>query len=400
VTKTPESVKSTTKTVEERSFMSKPSLSSSPDSIKSIDLEDKIELERKEAYIEPKTRDFLRILLQYSDNIEISPKISAGIGYIYQIVDHLCPDDVQTISVDFLLKLSRLDILKKSFFDSIASCPDCGSIFLTLHNRCPKCKSHNIDKSGLIEHIPCGLIEQKGRFVGDMCPKCGEALIEGKYRNMGRWYICQVCGDRFENPEYDLICHICNTNFTIKEAAIREIPKFSLNPQRKKEIRQNIASLEDIRAILKELGFTIEIPGLTIGLKSGMQHHFSLIAKKQIDQQEIVIALDHAASEAEVQASPLILYIYKTSEVKVDIPIFIAMPQLSETARKIAQGHNILLIEGAIEDPEDMANIRSQIEDRITQKVLSNLPEPTEDKKPEPSSSFLNKFGFKKKASN
>ena len=131
-----------------------------------------------------------------------------------------------------------------------------------------------------------------------------------------------------------------------------------------------------------------------------MQHHFSLIAKKQIDQQEIVIALDHATSESEVQASPLILYIYKTSEVKVDIPIFIAIPKLSETARKIAQGHNILLIEGAIEDPEGMANIRSEIEDRITQKVLSILPEPTEDKKPEPSSSFFNKFGFKKKASN
>ena len=226
--------------------------------MKSIDLEDKIELERREAYIEPKTRDLLRILLQYGDNKEIIPTYSSGVGFIYQIEDRACKDEINTISIDFLLKLSRLDILKKSFSDSVASCPNCGSILLTFHNRCPKCKSHNIEKSSLTEHIPCGFIEQKEKYVNDRCPKCGETLVEGKYRNMGRWYICQECRDRFENPEFDLICHNCKTNFPIKEATIREIPKFSLNLQRKKEIRQNVASLEDIRALLKELGFTVK----------------------------------------------------------------------------------------------------------------------------------------------
>jgi pyridoxal biosynthesis lyase PdxS len=109
-----------------------------------------------------------------------------------------------------------------------------------------------------------------------------------------------------------------------------------------------------------DLGFNIEIPGLTIGLKSGMQHHFSLIAKKQVGEQEIVIALDHAVSESEVQTSPLILYIYKISEVKVDVPIFIAIPQLNETARKIAEGNEILLIEGSTSDQEVIENIRAK----------------------------------------
>ena len=156
---------------------------------------------------------------------------------------------------------------------------------------------------------------------------------------MGRWYVCGECGERFENPEFDLICRSCNNKFAIKEAHINEIPKFSMNLSRKKEIRQNVASLENIKDLLSELGFHIEMPGLTIGLKSGMQHHFSLLAKKQVEGHEIVIALDHAVSESEVSASPLILYIYKISEVNVDVPIFIATPQLNETSRKIAQGH-------------------------------------------------------------
>ena len=304
------------------------------------------------------------------------------------------------LSRDFLENLTQLDILQKNFFDSVSSCPNCESTIITLHNRCPKCKSHNVEKTSLTEHIPCGYIDQKDKYIQDRCPKCGEPLLEGQYRNMGRWYVCQECGERFENPEFDLICRNCNKNFTIKEAQVMEIPKFSLNLTRKKEIRQNVASLEDIRALLTELGFNIEIPGLTVGQKSGMQHHFSLIAKKQVNGQEIVIALDHAVSESEVQTSPLILYIYKTSEVKVDIPIFVAIPSLSETAKKIAQGHNIPLIEGSTEQKEVIDKIKNEIETRITQinpKTINEVKNQQPENKPETTSFFGKLKGIKKR---
>ncbi|TFH23631.1 hypothetical protein E4G67_02850 [Candidatus Bathyarchaeota archaeon] len=377
---------------EQKQFVAKAKINATVDPTKAINLEDKIELDRREAYIEPNTRDLLRIMLQYGDNNSISPIYSSGLGYIYQIEDRVCKGEINTLSKDLLLNLAKLDILTKSFADSVASCPNCESIILTFHNRCPKCKSHNIDKSSLTEHIPCGLIEQREKYVNDRCPKCGEFLVEGKYRNMGRWYVCQSCEDRFENPAYDLICHNCNTTFTIKESTIKEIPKFSLNPKRKKEIRQNVASLEDIKMLLSELGFSIEIPGLATGLKSGMQHHFSLIAKKLVNNHEVVIALDHATSESEVQVSPLILYIYKTSEVKVDIPIFIAIPNLNETAKKIAQGHEILVIEGLTEEINELAHIKAEIGkrlDEINEKIaLATIVKP-ENK---PGKSFFGKI--------
>ncbi len=328
--------------------------------------EDKIELERREAYIERKTRNLLRKLLQDGDKEEIIPIYTPGLGYVYKITNN-GSNDTDQFSKDCLEDLARLDILYKSFFDSINICPNCESTVMTLHNRCPKCKSHNVEITSLTEHVPCGYIDQKDKYLENKCPKCGEQLIEGQYRNMGRWYICQECAEKFENPEFDLICRNCNRNFSIKQAQVTVIPKFSLNFNRKKEIRQNVASLESIRAILGDLDFRVEIPGFAIGLKSGMQHHFSLLAKKEINGQEIIVALDHAVSESEVQASPLILYIYKTSELKVDIPIFIAMPVLSETAKKIAQGHDILLIEGSTEGEEEMEKIKLEIEDRIEQ---------------------------------
>ena len=366
--------------------------------IKAFDAEDKIELERREAYIEPETRDLLRKLLQDGDEEEIIPIYNPGIGFVYQVTGNASnKNEVNQLSRECLENLVQLDILQKRFFDSVSTCPNCESTNLTLHNRCPKCKSHNVEKTSLTEHIPCGYIDQRNKYLQNRCPKCEQPLLEGQFRNMGRWYICQECGEKFENPEYDLICRNCNKNFTIKEAQVGEIPKFSLNLKRKKEIRQNVASLENIRALLVSMGFEVEIPGLATGQKSGMTHHFSLMAKKQIKGYEINIALDHAISESEVQASPVILYIYKTSEVKVDIPVFVAMPKLSETAKKIVQGHEILLIEGSADEKESIDNIIQQIDSRIEMKLIEYE---VKNKKPENKSknSFINKLtGIRKK---
>jgi hypothetical protein len=141
------------------------------------------------------------------------------------------------------------------------------------------------------------------------------------------------------------------------------------------------------------------MPGLAIGQKSGMSHHFSLIAKKQINDQEIVIALDHAVSESEVQSRALlIIYLYKVSDVKVDIPIFEAIPGLSETAKKIAQGNKILLIEGSIEKAETISKIKNEIEVRINQinqKTLSESKNQQPENKPETTSFFGRLRGVK-----
>jgi predicted RNA-binding Zn-ribbon protein involved in translation (DUF1610 family) len=372
----------------------------SKESTKVMELEDKRELGRREAYADPKTRDLLRKLLLIGDNDGIIPVFSPSLGFVYQATDKpMSENETNSISMEFLENLVDLDILKKSFYDSVSVCPNCESTIITLHNRCPKCKSHNVDKTSLTEHIRCGHIDQRNRYKQDICPKCGERLFEGQYRNMGRWYVCQECGERIEHPEFDLICRKCNNKFTMKEARVVEIPKFSLNLNRKNEIRQNVAGLEDIKGLLVELGFSVEMPGLSIGQKSGIQHHFSLIAKAGgLNGQEIVIALDHAISESEVTSAPLILYVYKTSEVKVDVPIFVAKPKLNDTARKIAQGHGILLIEGSTGEQDVMNRIRIEIENRINRKIIINVPSDQQpENRPETASLFGRLKGIKKK---
>jgi predicted RNA-binding Zn-ribbon protein involved in translation (DUF1610 family) len=337
------------------------------------EIEDEIQIERRETYVEPLTRQVLRNLIESGKKGEIVPFYHPASGFTYGVKILQKGNDPHIYSRDFLENLVRLDILQKSFYGSISACPNCESPAITLHPRCPKCKSHHINKTSLTEHIPCGHIDQRDKYTQDLCPKCGKSLVEGEYRNMGRWYVCKECGERFEHPKFNLICRECNNSFAIEEARVLEVPKFTLNPKRTKEIRQNVASLENISKLLTDLGFKTEMPGSVTGHKSGMRYHFSILAKKQTEGRENVIAVDHEVAEDEVRAPPLILYIYKISEMKVDLPIFIALPKLGETARKIARGHDILIIEGPPEGHDRIAQIKAEIESRINQKNIVQL---------------------------
>jgi hypothetical protein len=329
------------------------------------EIEEGIQVERRKAYVEPLTRQVLRNLIESDEEGEIIPSYHPATGFIYEEKNSQKIDKSQRYTRDFLENLLQLDILKKSFYDSISICPNCESPAVTLHPSCPKCKSHHIDKINLTEHIPCGYIDQKTKYKQDICPKCGKKLVEGEYRNMGRWYVCRACGEKIEHPQFNLLCRQCNNNFTVEEAKVLEVPKFTLNPKRKQEIRQNVVSLENISKLLTDLGFKIEMPGSVTGLKSGMEYHFSILAKKQTNGKENVIAVDHEVAESEIQAQPLILYVYKISEIKVDLPIFIALPKLSETAKKISKAHDILTIEGPPEGNERIAQIKAEIESKI-----------------------------------
>lgn len=348
----------------------KPSSNTKEIQIGAPDIEDEIQLERREAYIELETQRLLRELLKDGSRKEIIPTYDPAKGYTYKSIKQIFEGELSNKEMtEYLDRLTRLDILQKSFYDSVSTCPNCDSTNITLHNGCPKCKSHRISKTSLTEHIPCGYIGERDKYNQGNCPKCGLNINETPYVNLGRWYVCQECGEKFEHPQLDAVCRNCDTIFTIEETNLKEISKYSLNDNRKKEVRQNVSSLDSISKLLASLDFEIQMPGIAIGEKSGMRHQFSLIAKKDFAGRQKIIALDHVVAENEVQTSPLILYVYKTSEVTIDLPIFVAVPKLSETARKIVQGHQILLIEGSPDEVDNIAKVKIEINNRLAEKA-------------------------------
>jgi DNA-directed RNA polymerase subunit RPC12/RpoP len=337
--------------------------------------EEEIELKRREAYIERPAQKLLRNLLESGKKAEILPTYDPSSSFRYETVESVFDEGISPAkSEEFLERLCHLEILRKSFFDTVSACPVCGSTCTTLHYRCPGCTSRHIIKTGLTEHIPCGNIDERDKYVQGhrmpTCPKCDTRLVEGEYRDMGLWYVCKECGEKFEHPDLDVTCRKCDNKFKVETGIIREISKYALNPDREQEIRQNVTSLESIYKLLTELDFSVEMPASVTGEKSGIQHKFSLIAKKKFGERENIVAVDHAVGDSEVGVSPLIVYIYKISEVRVDLPIFVAIPKLGETARRIAQGYNILVIEGIPKEKERLAMLNDEIQTRLSERTL------------------------------
>ena len=337
--------------------------------------EEEIELKRREAYIERPAQKLLRSLLESEKNAEILPTYDPSSSFRYETVESVFDENVTPAKAEqFLERLCRLEILRKSFFDTVSACPACGSTCITLHYNCPGCTSRHIVKTGLTEHIPCGNIEERDKYIQGhrmpTCPKCGAGLVEGEYRDMGLWYVCRECGEKFEQPHLEVNCRKCDNRFKVEKAIVREISKYALNTDREQEIRQNVTSLESIYKLLTELNFNVEMPATVTGEKSGIQHKFSLMAKKNFEGRMCIVAVDHAVGDVEVGVSPLILHIHKISEVKVDLPIFVAIPKLGETAKRIAQGYSILVIEGIPKEKERLAMLNNEIQKRLSERIM------------------------------
>jgi hypothetical protein len=333
-----------------------------------------IDEERTKIYSLPETQNLLRKLINTCDTAQIVPIYDPNLGFIYKIVEQAFEKESSPEQItDFLNKLAKLDILKREFFEMVAACPKCESTTLTSHYYCPKCKDNNIIKTSLTEHIICGYIDERIKFKSGKCPRCGETLEDDNYRNMGRWYLCRNCEEKTVKPGLKFHCRKCNKEFSIEESKLLEISKFSLNPKRKTEIKNRVASFETISKMLKELGFVVELPGVITGQKSEMKQYFTLVARKMVEDEEFVITLDHKVKETEIKSSEVILYVYKTSEVKVDLPIFIGINQVSEEAKKIANGHQILLLEGSPESKEIIERIKTEVDLNISNRKTRHL---------------------------
>jgi len=301
---------------------------------------------RAEIYKDRNTQVFLSKFLS-GEISELKPVYDPKIGYRYPIVEAIIGDASNT--EDFLNRLYEAQILERRLYDKIIYCPRCSSANVSVHYSCPYCKSFNIQKSSLIEHIKCGYMDVEENFRKRnklVCPKCHEELKKSDvdYRMAGIWCTCKNCDKSFDIPVTAHFCRDCHANSTFEDAVIKDVYAFSLKEEVKEEAAVGWVVIAPIREFLQEHGFEVESPAFLKG-KSSANHMFDIAAYKG-DVTRKVTVIDLASStENAVPEQPVIALFAKIFDVSPDNAYLIAIPKMSENGKKMAELYNIKVIE-------------------------------------------------------
>ena len=268
-------------------------------------------------------------------------------GFKHPIVDEIIGDSYRTD--EFLQKLFEGGVLERKLYDKIVYCPSCRSANVSIHYTCPHCKSFDVKKSTLIEHIKCGYIDTEDHFQKEgtlVCPKCNKELTNPDldYHRAGVWCTCNQCAKSFDIPVPAHFCRECEENFTFDDAIYTDVYSYSLTPEAAKEATLGCILTIPIIEFLEDLGFKVESPGFLNG-KSGTRHMFDLTAvstgkKKNTTAIDLVNSTDDAVSEQSV-----ISMFAKIFDVTPDKACLVAIPKMSENGRKLASLYKIDLVE-------------------------------------------------------
>jgi transcription elongation factor Elf1 len=268
-------------------------------------------------------------------------------GFIYPMVDDIVGGSSHT--EELLQKLFEGGVLERKLYDKIVYCPSCNSANISIHYTCPHCKSFDVKKSALIEHIKCGYIDTEDRFqkYGDLvCPRCNKELTSPDldYHKAGVWCTCNQCKKSFDIPVPSHFCRECHETFAFDDAIYKDVYSYSLTPEAAKEVNLGYALTVPIIEFLEGQGFEVESPGFLNG-KSGTRHMFDLTAVSAGKKHNTTV-IDFATSSDDVVSEQSVISMFaKIFDATPHKACLIAIPKMSENGRKLASLYKIQLVE-------------------------------------------------------
>jgi hypothetical protein len=304
--------------------------------------------QRLELYKDHNTQVLLNKFLS-NEIIELEPFYDPKLGYRYPAVETIVGN---ASSVEpFLNRLHAAGMLERRLYDKVIYCSKCGSANISIHYCCPYCKSFDIQRSALIEHVKCGYmdVEENFRKGNELaCPKCREELkkLDVDYRKAGMWCTCKDCGKSFDIPVAAHFCRDCRTNFTFEDAVIKDVYVYSLKAEAKEEVALGWVSIAPIREFLIESGFEVESPAFIKG-KSGANHMFDIAVYigKWVSTRKVAVIDLATTTENAVSEQPVIALFAKIFDVSPDSAYLIVIPTITENGKKMAELYNIKVIE-------------------------------------------------------
>ena len=279
---------------------------------------------------------------------ELKPVYKPGLGYSYPIVEAILGGKGSEVE-GFLNRLYEAGILERRLVDKVSFCPRCDSTNVSVRYCCPYCKSFDIRRSSLIEHVRCGYmdVEENFRKSGKLvCQKCRNELkkLDVDYRRAGIWCTCRSCSKSFDIPVTSLLCRSCGGGFTFEDIAIKDVYSYVLNNEARQEAAGSWVLIAPIMDFLIERGFEVERPAFLKG-KSGANHMFDIIARKGTAKKEITVVDLAASTESEVSEQPVIALFAKIFDVSPNYAYLIAIPKMNDNGKKMAELYKIRVVD-------------------------------------------------------
>ncbi|MEM4703472.1 MAG: hypothetical protein QXJ02_00155 [Candidatus Bathyarchaeia archaeon] len=303
-------------------------------------------VERQELY---KGRDTQTLISKFLNGEikELNPVFDPKLGYRYPEVEAIVGDS--QMADDFLNKLYSAGILRRKLYDKVIYCPQCNTANVSVRYCCPYCKSFDIRKSSLIEHVKCGYMDVEENFAAGAklsCPKCHDELrkLDVDYRKAGVWCTCNDCKRSFDIPVSSHFCRDCKENFSFEEIRIENVYSYTLSEEARGEAKIGWIVIAPIKEFFEEQGFEVESPAYLKG-KSGANHLFDIVASKGEVTRKITVVDVTASSEPVVSEQPVIALFAKIFDVSPHKAYLIVIPQLSENGKKMAELYHIQVIE-------------------------------------------------------
>jgi hypothetical protein len=276
---------------------------------------------------------------------KLNPIYDPKQGFRYPQLDEIVRDSSST--GEFLQELFDGGVLNKKLYDKIIYCPSCNLANISIHYTCPYCKSFDIKKSALIEHIKCGYIDTEDHFNKEdklVCPRCNKELInpDVDHHKAGVWCNCNKCTKSFDIPVPSHFCRECQQNFTFDEAIYKDVYEYNLTSEASKEVTLGWIMIGPIMESLEDIGFKVESPGFLNG-KSGTRHMFDLTVVSA--KKKLITAIDLATSKDVVPDQVVISMFAKIFDTNPEKACLVAIPNMSESGKKLAKLYKINLIE-------------------------------------------------------
>jgi len=287
---------------------------------------------------------------------ELSPVFDPKCGYRYPIVESIVG---QSEVEDFLKRLFEAGVLKRKLYDKVFYCPQCGSSNVSIRYCCPYCRSFDLKKSLLVEHVICGYIDTEERFQVEgrfACPKCRKGLtkLDVDYRKAGVWCTCNQCTKSFDVPVASHFCRDCHKTFDFEEVLCKDVYSYSFSLDAGKGAAYERVLIVPVREFLQSRGFDVESPGVLRG-KSGSDHVFDVVAFQDGEYKSVTV-VDFAASSDDVVSEQAVIAMFaKVYDVVPNHAYLITVPKMNETGRKLAVIYKIRLIEAKDQNEAIMA---------------------------------------------